>query len=162
MENTNSCSQCNEPVSIIKHLYLGNDDTELLCDLCYTQCHGVAPSSDLMKISDNNNEELSNQVSCLEDLLSLDNSNVATTFSDSIQSIFRYSVKDISDIIDKFDTDIVMSIHKAAVQRFQQRFADYQHSGVFRFIISAFQKYDHDPAFKYPQPRLLIYSPTFV
>ena len=77
MENTNSCSQCNEPVSIIKHLYLGNDDTELLCDLCYTQCHGVAPSSDLMKISDNNNEELSNQVSCLEYLLSLDKNNVS-------------------------------------------------------------------------------------
>ena len=126
MENTNTCSQCNESLSIIKNLYIGNDDTELLCDICYTQCHGAAPSLDLLKISDNDNEELSNQVASLEDLLSLDKNNVAPTFADSIQSIFRYSVKDISDIIDKFDTDIVMSIHKAAVQRFQQKFADYQ------------------------------------
>ena len=98
MENTNSCSQCNESLSIIKNLYIGNDDTELLCDICYTQCHGAAPSLDLLKISDNNNEELSNQVSSLEDLLSLDKNNVAPTFADSIQSIFRYSVKDISDV----------------------------------------------------------------
>ncbi len=108
----NSCSQCNESLSIIKHLYLGNDDTEFLCDICYTQCHGAARSTDLVKISDNNNEELSNQVASLEDLLNLDKNNVAHIFADSIQSIFRYAVKDISDIIEKCDTDSVVSIHK--------------------------------------------------
>jgi hypothetical protein len=79
-----------------------------------------------VKISDNNNEELSNQVASLEDLLNLDKNNVAHIFADSIQSIFRYAVKDISDIIEKFDTDIVVSIQKTVVQRFQQKFTDYQ------------------------------------
>ena len=130
-----SCSSCDESLAIVQTLYGdidtdffvpddGDIDTELLCAGCYAQTHGEAPCDDTAKITDNSKE--SNVLSNITDLLQTDKECAPETFVDSIPVIFRYTLKEITDILDKLDTDTVLSIQKAVSQKFMDKFDTYR------------------------------------
>ena len=118
-----SCSSCDEPLAVVQTLY-GDIDTDLLCAGCYAQTHGEAPCDDMTKISDNSKD--SNVLANISDLLETDKECAPETFVESIPVIFRHTVKEITDTIDKLDTDIVLSIQKAVSQKFTDKFDSYR------------------------------------
>ena len=100
------------------------DDAQWLCSACYVQVHGCPPpasrtDADLEHSGETDAEERHTGsadstplvISTLQHLLQIKH-NVAGIFVASIANIFRYSVKDISDILSQLHIDQLNSTHK--------------------------------------------------